>query len=545
MGSRLKIFGYALQVATVCWACQNKDSAFNPDQYSGHLALDSSLVLATVIAEHLEVPWDIAPGPNGWIWYTEQRGTISRVHEDTGEIQLLASLGEVFYRKSTGLLSMALHPDFEHHPYVFVHHTYALKDSALVDQISSRIVRLTFVDNMLREPRIILDSIPGNTFHNGSRMLIPDGQHLFLGLGDAGGGSGLTQNPTFLNGKILRLHLDGSIPADNPYPHSPVWSTGHRNVQGLAMGRGHLYATEHGPNNDDEVNIINRKTNYGWPEVQGAKDLDSELAYARDSLIEEPIYSWTPTVAPSDLIFYDSGEIPEWQNSLIICTLKGQSLRWLELSEDGEEVTKEHILFQQYFGRIRSIALGQNGAVYFATSNLDWHPGHQPWMYDSLPLEYGDRIIKLENANAAMREQLAGLPHPVALKESPKAFRLPTENFAFRATTEELSAGQKLYAVHCADCHRPDGKGNIGAIPPLVESDWVSGNTARLIDITLGGLRGPIQVNGVTYQDEMPAYSHLGDEEIAAILNFIRVEFGDTTGNIIAADVLHQRKGLR
>lgn len=524
--------------------CQSPTPKFDEHHYIAHLKLNTSVLVATEIAHDLEVPWDIVLDHEGWIWFTEQKGTIKRVHTETREIQQLATITDVFYRKSTGLLSMVLHPDFENTPHVFVHYTYATKNANLMDHIFSRIVRYTFKEKLLIDQTLILDAIPGNTFHNGSRMLISEDNKLFLGTGDAGGGTELTQNSQVLNGKTIRINLDGSIPTDNPYPNSPVWSMGHRNIQGITFGNGKLYASEHGPNNDDEINIITKSGNYGWPNVHGYCDLASEKEYCKDSLIVEPIKAWTPTVATSGLVYYNHTAIPEWKNSLLLSTLKGQSLRVLNLNGDGSQVIDEHILLQKFLGRIRDITIGNHGEIYLTTSNLDWHPGHQPWMYDSLPTTRGDRIIKLEKANDAMLAQLTQLKKPIELTEDAEAYALPTEDWAFNATDDELLSGQKLYMAQCAACHRPDGKGNVGQIPPLTNSEWVSGNNQRLIDVMLKGLSAPITVNGVEYQDEMPSYQNLEDEQIRDILNFIRIEFGETNGNIIAADVLHQRKGL-
>jgi mono/diheme cytochrome c family protein len=254
--------------------------------------------------------------------------------------------------------------------------------------------------------------------------------------------------------------------------------------------------------------------------------------------------AWTPTIAPAGLTYYNNVAVPEWKNSLLLVTLKGRSLRVLKLSADGMEITGEHLYLQKVLGRIRDVATGPSGELYLATSNLDWHPVHQPWMYDSLPDSNGDRIIKLQSLSPEAEVQWAKRVEPLILKEETEAISLESENFAFRASEAEQSTGKKLYMTHCASCHRPDGLGNPGYIPPLVDSEWVAGNVGRLIDITLGGMNSPIVVNQIRYEGEMPGYSNLRDEEIRDILNFIRIEFGGVNGNIIAADVMHQRKGL-
>lgn len=176
---------------------------------------------------------------------------------------------------------------------------------------------------------------------------------------------------------------------------------------------------------------------------------------------------------------------------------------------------------------------------------MDWHPGHQPWMYDSLPKKRGDRIIKIEAVPKSSITKFEKHQKVYLLKENPEPYNLPDENWNMNATDDEIMRGQNLYMTHCAACHRPDGSGNIGEIPPMSNSDWVSGDKNRLIDVMLLGLSEPIEVDGIRYEGEMPSYRNLSDSDIADILNYIRVEFGNTKGNIISADILHQRKGLQ
>jgi aldose sugar dehydrogenase len=523
--------------------CGREENSVDPEKYIAQLQLDSTMLLLTLVADSLDVPRDIEWGAGAYLWYAEQQGTVGRIHIPSGEKQVLWRVKNIYHRKSTGIFSMVLHPNFGADPYLYIHYTLAEKDSYLEDKIISRVVRLSWKDEKLGEPQILLDSIPGNTYHNGSSMLIGADGKLWLSTGDAGQPRE-TQNPSLLFGKILRINLDGTFPPDNPYPNSPVWSTGHRNIQGLSTGNDKIYASEHGPNNDDELNLIEKGGNYGWPDVHGFCDLEGETSYCKTHNIREPLKAWTPTVAPAGMSYYNNSAIPEWQNSLLLATLKGRSFRVLKLAEGGDEVRSEHLYLQKVLGRIRDVALGPSGEIYLATSNLDWHPVHQPWMYDTLPVLNGDRVIKMQALSPDAAESWAKVVDPVILREDTVAISLESENFAFSASEEERSAGQKLYNIHCASCHRADGQGNIGLMPPLVNSEWVQGSVSRLIDITLTGLSSPIEVNQVRYEGEMPGYSNLKDEEIRDILNFIRIEFGKVNGNIIAADVMHQRKGL-
>lgn len=543
MEASLKIISKILAACLLLHSCTAEAPKEKVQQYVAHLTLDTTRLLITQIADSLEVPRQIRWGPGGYLWYTEQKGTVGRIRLQDGSREILWTAPDIYHRKSTGMFSMALHPDFETRPEVYVHYTFGAKDSNLVDRIFSKVVRLDFQDGELRMGEILLDSIPGNTYHNGSAMLFGEDGKLWLGLGDAGQVS-RTQQPETLVGKVLRINPDGSIPSDNPYGDSPVWSRGHRNIQGMARAGNTIYASEHGPNNDDEINRIEKGQNYGWPDVHGFCDLENEQVYCKDSLVREPLFAWTPTIAPAGLAFYQHKSIPEWNNSLILANLKGRALRVLKLSADGNRVENQRIYLQRRLGRIRDITVGPEGEIYLATSNLDWHPIHQPWMYDTLPRDSGDRIIRIAPLTVQQSDHwVNSIEDPLYLREE-DPIALQSEDFNFSASEEQQSAGHTLYNQHCASCHRPDGKGNEGFIPPLVNSEWVSGNPGRLIDITLTGLNTPITVNGIDYNGEMPGYRHLSDNDIRDILNFVRIEFGKVAGNIISPDVMHQRKGL-
>lgn len=500
--------------------------------------LENTKLLASVVADGLEVPWEITLGPQGWLWYTEQKGTISRVQVESRQKQLLKKIEEVHFKKSRGLLSMVLHPNFEQNPFVFVHYTYAYLGKDLEEITESRIVRFTFQEDTLISPFILLDSIPGKPYHNGSRMVISPDYKLYFSSGDAGN-AGKAQDPNVLSGKILRLNLDGSIPNDNPIPNNPVWTWGHRNAQGLVWANGKLYASEHGTITNDEINLIQKGGNYGWNRVEGFCDLPKEQQYCQDSTIIEPLKSWTPTLGIAGLDYYSNEAIPEWSHSLVSVNLKGQALRILTLDEIGEKIVAEKIYFQKQFGRIRDVAVAPNGDLFFSTSNTDWHPRYQPWMYDSLP-EGSDRIIRLSPANASiLASAKSKLLH---LSEDPVPIPLLDENWDYKPPGSELAMGEQLYKVHCAACHRSDGTGAEGLIPPLVETDWVDGDRFRLIKLMLNGLSEPIEVNGILYDQEMPAYDMLEDEQIAAIINYIRSSFGNNARGVTVAEVEEERR---
>ncbi len=215
---------------------------------------------------------------------------------------------------------MALHPDFTSTPQVFVVYNYNNGSN-----YEEKVVRYTYANTTLTSPMVIMDHIKAAGNHNGSRLLFTPDKKLLITTGDAGQ-SAIAQNQSALNGKVLRINTDGSIPTDNPTPNSPVWTSGHRNPQGLAYGNSILYSSEHGPSNDDEINIVDKGRNYGWPNVHGICNTNAEQTFCSENNIKEPIYSWTPTLAVCGIDFYNSDTIPQWKNSLLLATLKDNTL---------------------------------------------------------------------------------------------------------------------------------------------------------------------------------------------------------------------------
>ncbi|MEM1134345.1 MAG: PQQ-dependent sugar dehydrogenase [Bacteroidota bacterium] len=518
------------------------------EAYLAELHLTNSNLLITEVANNLEVPWEITWGPDNWIWFTEQKGTISKVNPETQEVKQLLSIPQVHYQKSRGLLGMAVHPDFTKQPYVYLHYTFLVKGEKLFNhETRSRLVSYKYdaQRDTLINSTILLDNIPGKTFHNGSRVIISSDHKIFLSTGDAGNTQGC-QDINVLSGKLLRLNTDGSIPEDNPIKGSYVYSWGHRNAQGLTFGRDNvLYSSEHGPNNDDEVNLIRPSANYGWPNVEGFCDKNNEQDFCKEFSIVEPIYAWTPTIAPSGISYYDNNQIPEWKNSLIMGSLKGRSLRILKLNENGDKVIDHEIYFQKVFGRIRDVCVSPKGDVYLATSNLDWHPKFQPQMYDQLPKDRDDKIIKLSKVAPSLIAELQ-IDKPQVLEKEVTEIESVAEVSMMSLANKDYEAGEALYLQHCSSCHQPNGEGLPDLIPPLAKTDWVTGNTSKLIAVVLAGTSEPMEVNGKIYEQEMPGFSaSLQDEEIALILTYIRSHFGNEANAVHKAFVTEERRGLK
>lgn len=258
------------------------------------------------VKDGLFIPWEILWAPDDHIWFTQKNGFICRMDPGSGLTDTLWHQTNTVIHSEGGMLGLAVHPQLlSGQPYAYVAYEYESGGLYL-----ERIQRLTYnpATNTLGSPVVLLDSIPGANFHNGCRILLHD-NHLFVATGDATVDT-RAQNLASLNGKILRMNLDGTVPSDNPIPRSLIYSWGHRNAQGLTMAGDKMYSSEHGPSTDDEINIIQKGRNFGWPNVKGFCDLPSEASFCADSNVVEPLTVWTPTIAPAGIDYYDHPMFP-------------------------------------------------------------------------------------------------------------------------------------------------------------------------------------------------------------------------------------------
>lgn len=313
-----------------------------------------------VLVSNLTLPWELVYAPDNHIWFTEKSGKISRLNPTNTQVTLLHTISDVKVQGEGGLLGMALHPNFNTSPFVYVFYGYGTP-------YKNKLVRFTYTNNALGSPQTLLDNIPASNNHNGARLLIT-GDKLFVTTGDAEDLS-TPQNLNSVAGKVLRLNLDGTIPSDNPFPNSAVWSYGHRNAQGLVTVGNRIFSSEHGPNSDDEVNIIEKGRNYGWPTVKGKCDETGETAFCNQNNVAESIIQWTPTIAPSGMTYYNSNYIPQFKNSLLLAFLKGERLMQLKLNDAQTAVSETKDLFFGEFDRIRAVTQSPEGKIYFCTSN--------------------------------------------------------------------------------------------------------------------------------------------------------------------------------
>lgn len=337
-----------------------------------------------VLAEGLVTPWAIDFSPDGRIFLSERPGRIRIIKDGSLQPDPWFTL-DVVEAGESGLLGLALDPQFTQSRFVYVAYTYRTTDGKL----QNRLVRLREDLSSGRGAldRVLLDGIPGAGGHDGGRVKFgPDGK-LYWTMGEVGSPA-LAQNLSSLNGKILRLNPDGTFPADNPFPNSLVYSYGHRNPQGLAWqpGTGRLYETEHGPSGlpggRDEVNYIEAGKNYGWPEISG----DETRADMVSPVLQSGI---TTTWAPAGAAFVTQGP---WAGAMLFVGLRGQALYKLVLDpSDPGKVQSFETLYSGKYGRLRDVAQGPDGAIYILTSNRDGRGRPAPGDDKVLKLTFGSR----------------------------------------------------------------------------------------------------------------------------------------------------------
>lgn len=324
----------------------------------------SAQMTVHVVRDSLFIPWELVYGPDNHIWFTQKNGYICKLEPASGKIDTLYNETNTVIQSEGGMLGLALHPQFATQPYVYVAYNYM--DASVYKE---RVVRYTYnsTSNVLQSPLILLDNIGAANYHNGCRLLIIDG-YLYITTGDATTASN-AQNTGLINGKVLRIGLDGSIPSDNPIGGSPLWSWGHRNAQGMVYANGKLYESEHGDTSDDEINIIEKGRNYGWPTVKGYCNTTTEIAFCTDSNAKEPIEAWTPTLAVCGIDYYDHPMFPQLQKSLIMATLKDTTLYQLKLNGTSDDISAINKISLVKYKRLRDLCISTEGKIYVSTSN--------------------------------------------------------------------------------------------------------------------------------------------------------------------------------
>lgn len=326
-------------------------------------------VKTEIVVDGLEVPWAIAFLPGGDLLVTERPGRIRLVKDYMGEARLIEKpVADISTARSSegGLLGIALHPDFSNNRLFYIYVTVD-KGNDPVNQVEQW--QLSDDGNSANHIKIIFDNIKASRNHNGGRILFGPDNMLYIGTGDASDPDS-SQDPDSPNGKLLRITPDGEIPADNPYPESPVFLSGIRNTQGWDWpdrnDAGKIWLSDHGPSGEqlryghDEVSIASAGDNLGWPEIYRCE--------SREGMIT-PAIVWKNAAPPGGAAIYTGSAIPEWKGNLLVTTLGSTHLQRIVVEKD--EVISNETYFLKNHGRLREIIMSPEGDLFITTSNCD------------------------------------------------------------------------------------------------------------------------------------------------------------------------------
>lgn len=327
------------------------------------------------VASGLEHPWALAFLPDGQMLVTERPGRLRLIAKDGKLSRPITGVPNVMSRGQGGLLDVALDPDFARNRLVYL--SFA-EPRANGNGTSVARGRLNEQGTALADTAVIFRQMPtvNSTMHFGSRLVFDRTGALFVTLGERFSQRDQAQNPENHIGKLVRIRPDGSVPDDNPKKPGwapEIWSIGHRNVQGAALhpDTGQLWTAEHGARGGDEVNTPKAGLNYGWPVISYGVDYSGTKIGGGTAKpgMEQPLFYWDPSIAPSGAAFYTGAVWPAWKNSFVVGALAGSQLA--RLSTDGEKVTGEERLLTDIGARIRDVRQGPDGFIYLVTDEDD------------------------------------------------------------------------------------------------------------------------------------------------------------------------------
>ncbi len=322
-------------------------------------------------ADGFEIPWGMAFLPDNRMMVTDRIGDLWIVEKDgKDKVKVSGEIPNVRSKGQGGMLDVAVHPDFNTNSYIYLSFSDYSENKS-----HTSLIRAKLVNNSLVNSQIIFRPeekfFTKRSLHFGSRIIFDDKGFIFFCIGDRGDRD-LAQNLDMPNGKMYRIRDDGTIPIDNPFYYTKgaiksIWSYGHRNPQGLAIhpSTRQLWEAEHGPRGGDEVNIILRGHNYGWPVITYGKNYSGTIIskLTHHEGMDQPVFHWTPSIAVCGIAFYEGSQFPEWKNNLLATSLKYERLHRVEL--DGMNMVKDEIIYEAE-SRVRDVEVGPDGIIYVA-----------------------------------------------------------------------------------------------------------------------------------------------------------------------------------
>lgn len=339
----------------------------------GPVESEQAEFVVETVAEGLDYPWSIAFLPGGAMLVTEREGGLRVIEDGTlREAPVEGLPGDLLVLRQGGLLEIALHPDFETNRIVYLSYAEGIEGANRTALYRARLSQdLTRLEDGEDIFAVNFDKAAG--FHFGGRMVFQD-EHLYLGLGDGGRYQDEAQNPGTHLGGVVRLALDGTPAGADIDDAAPgLYTYGHRNVQGIGINpaTGSIWTVEHGPRGGDELNVLSAGTNYGWPDITYGINYDGSVITEereREGLAQ-PVWYWTPSIAPAGMTFYDGDAFEHWQGDLFVAALAGSQLQRLEM--DADRVISVEPLLAEAGYRFRDVKTGPDGALYVLVDDYE------------------------------------------------------------------------------------------------------------------------------------------------------------------------------
>jgi len=324
------------------------------------------------LTEDLEFPWGFDFLPDGRLLVTERPGRLQVFDPQTGATAAVSGVPAVYYQGQGGLLDVAVHPQFADNRWIYLSAAVEVGENLR----TTRVYRYRLQGDALAEQQLIFEARPAvdTSIHFGSALLFDNDGHLFITMGERKQRD-LAQDLGTTLGKVIRLHDDGRVPADNPFVDTPgalpeIYSYGHRNPQGIAIDRatGRIWAAEHGPQGGDEINLLRPGFNYGWPVITYGEEYGGGSigeGSHRDGMAQPEIF-YVPSIATAGLAYYDGAPLPGWRGSLFVAGLRSFSVSRVTLAADG---ASEERLLEDFSFRARNLRQGPDGLLYLLTEN--------------------------------------------------------------------------------------------------------------------------------------------------------------------------------